>query len=232
MTKRRPHDPVTGEHVPLRGADDDATEAMLRQRIEAARARGDLEAHAAAASSLALFCSRSGRQRHAIAALEGLAAAAGGSPNVAADALLQAGQLLEQARDYEAACEVYARGARIETSDPRTRYFLRNNLAYCLLALGRPAEAEPHCRAAIAAEPRRHNAHKNLGLALAAQGRANEAAAAYLDAAERAPQDTRAMRHLREVIEESPTALDADPELKRRMERAMEVLTWRAKRLH
>jgi tetratricopeptide (TPR) repeat protein len=230
MTKRKLSEPLVAEYVPLHGADDDETEAALLRRIEDTRARGRPAALEAAVLQLAIFCSRAGRQRRAISEMERLALESG-SPALAARALLRHGQLLEQVRDYESACGPYARGIEIGTPEPRTRYFLRNNLAFCLLELGRPAEAEPLCRAAIAIDPRRHNAHKNLGLALTAQDRPAEAATAYLDATELAPKDTRALMHLQALLSESAGLLEGSPELRERLERALAAARVRARKL-
>ena len=73
--------------------------------------------------------------------------------------------------------------------------------------------AEICCRAAIALDPARHNTHKNLGLALAGQGRLGEAARCLLEADRRCPGDGRARRHLAELLAENPEVLEADPAL-------------------
>ena len=79
--------------------------------------------------------------------------------------------------------------------------------------LGRHADAEVHTRAAIALDPERHNAHKNLGLALAGQGRFEEAARSLLEADRRCPPDTRARGHLTTLLAEHPEILAGDPSL-------------------
>jgi len=73
--------------------------------------------------------------------------------------------------------------------------------------------AEICCRAAIALDPARHNTHKNLGLALAGQGRHVEAARCLLEADRRCPPDTRARGHLTLRLAENPNILEADPAL-------------------
>jgi len=88
-----------------------------------------------------------------------------------------------------------------------------NNRGYCLKELGRHTEAEVHCRAAIALDPARHNAHKNLGLALAEQGRRVEAAHCLLEADRRYPADGRARRHLAELLAAHPEVVQEDPAL-------------------
>jgi len=59
---------------------------------------------------------------------------------------------------------------------------LHNKRGDYLNLLGRRADANVHTRAAIALDPARHNAHKNLGLALAGQGRLGEAVRCLLEA--------------------------------------------------
>ena len=54
--------------------------------------------------------------------------------------------------------------------------------AYCLNQLGEHSEAEEVCRVAIGIDGHRHNAYKNLGVALVGLGRYVNAAHAYLAA--------------------------------------------------
>lgn len=127
--------------------------------------------------------------------------------------MLGLGGEMERAGAYEAATDCYRRGLLTEELatgsfdggrlDRRVlRYFLRNNLAYCLAVLGLGVEAEPLARQAIAVDPRRHNAHKNLGLALRLQGRLAEAAACFAKARDLCPADGRAAALLEAVEEE------------------------------
>jgi Flp pilus assembly protein TadD len=108
---------------------------------------------------------------------------------------------------------MYARGLALRAAAVDVGYFLHNNRGYCLNLLGRHADAEVHTRAAIAIDPKRHNAHKNLGLALAGQGRFGEAARALLEADCCCPPDTRARGHLTELLAKNPELLAADPAL-------------------
>ena len=126
---------------------------------------------------------------------------------------LALGQLLEQQDRYADAAEVYSRGLDVRPASGRTGYFLHNNRGYCLNHLGRHVEAEVHTRTAIALDPARHNAHKNLGLALAGQGRLGEAAYCLLEADRRCPGDVRARRHLADLLTENPELREADPAL-------------------
>ena len=92
-------------------------------------------------------------------------------------------------------------------------YLLHNNRGYCLNKLGRHAEAEVHCRTALALDAARYNAHKNLGLALAGQGRFVEAARCLLEADRRSPGDGRARRHLADLLAAHPEILVDDLDL-------------------
>jgi tetratricopeptide (TPR) repeat protein len=89
------------------------------------------------------------------------------------------------------------------------RYLLCNNLGYCLSQLGRFAEAERLCRAAIALDPERYNAHKNLGVALEGQGRHAEPAEGYVEATRKNPGDPRALRHLETMLARHPEVTHA-----------------------
>ncbi len=92
--------------------------------------------------------------------------ALGSTPERRAECCLGAGGLMEKLGDFEAAASLYRRILPLEPVNPDVWYFCHNNLAYSLNQLGRYAEAESYCRRAIAIDPRRHNAYKNLGLVL------------------------------------------------------------------
>lgn len=213
--------PLFDQFVPVRSASDAEAEAALVRGIEACFERGDLRAANRGVALLTLFCSRTGRQRRAVPYLDRLVSAAQG-PGQAAGALLKAGQLLEQVDDYEAATTYYERGLALGPVAPVVRYYLCNNFGFCLNYLGRHAEAERLCRDAIEVSPRPHNAHKNLAIALEAQGRLAPASSSFLDAAERAPQDPRALMHLEALLAANPTALDDHPTLQQRLARCRE----------
>jgi len=161
---------------------------------------------------LARFYSMVGRYPDATACVERCLAGTRDSAKQAAGCL-SLGQLLEQQDRYADAEGMYARGLEIPSATAEVAYFLHNNRGYCLNRLGRYGEAEGHTRAAIALDPARHNAHKNLGLALAGQGRLVEAAHSLLEADRRCPGDARARRHLAELLAENSEILEADPAL-------------------
>jgi tetratricopeptide (TPR) repeat protein len=182
-------------------------EADLRGRIAAAE--DNLEG---AVWQLARFYSALGRYDDAAACVtQGPA----GTPDPAKQATVQLrlGQLLEQQERYAEAEVTYARGLEFPSAAPHVLYLLHNNRGYCLNVLRRHAEAETHCRTAIAVDPTRHNAHKNLGFALVGQGRLAEAARCFLEADRRCPGDDRARRHLADLLAENPEILETDPSL-------------------
>ncbi len=86
-------------------------------------------------------------------------------------AALNLGNLLAQRKDWSQALAVYAR-------TPGSAAALVGAAA-CLIALDRPDEAQEKARAATALEPANAAAWRNLGVALAARGRIDEALAAY-----------------------------------------------------
>ncbi|OGP60989.1 MAG: hypothetical protein A2162_07270 [Deltaproteobacteria bacterium RBG_13_52_11b] len=65
---------------------------------------------------------------------------------------------------------------------------------------GRHAETTPYCLAALAINPKRYNAYKNLGVALQGQGEYSKAADAYIEATRICPRDGRALNLLEELV--------------------------------
>ena len=126
--------------------------------------------------------------------------------------LLSIGQLKEQQGDYDAAPGWYRKAFDLQPGADVTWCFLHNNLGYCLNCGGRREEAMAYCRAAILIDPYRHNAHKNLGVALEGCRQLTEAAQSYLAAAELCPADPRALGLLVDLLDGHPEieANDAD----------------------
>ncbi len=185
----------------------EAVEADLRARVTACEA-----ALEEAIWQLVRFYSGVGRQGDATACVTRLLAGTT-DPAKQAGGYLALGQLLEQERRYAEAEAAYALGLAIMPATKAVGYFLHNNRGYCLNELGRHAEAEVHCRAAITLDATRQNAHKNLGLALAGQGRFLEAARCLLEAIRRYPPDGRARRHLAVLLADHPEVLVEDLDL-------------------
>jgi tetratricopeptide (TPR) repeat protein len=121
-----------------------------------------------------------------------------------ATCMLTMGQAMEQVGDYETAIRYYRAALALEPVEPFTWYFINNNLGYSLNVLGRHAEGEDYCRRAIQIDPQRPNAHKNLGISLAAQGDLREAAKCFVLATQANASDQRAFRLLQDLLKEHP----------------------------
>ena len=120
---------------------------------------------------------------------------------------------------WEAAVERYGKGVALNPGNPDTRYFCNNNLAFSLIQLGRFEDAEPYCRAAIEIEPGRHNAHKNLGLALQGLRSFLDAAKSFATASRIAPGDPRAWWFLERLVASHPEVLSQSADLRLAVER-------------
>lgn len=123
------------------------------------------------------------------------------APEKLGQVLLRLGILCERAEMFDAAVRVYETGLTTDPVDRETSYFLMNNLGYSLNQLGRFAQGEVCARAAIHTDPQRHNAWKNLGVALEGQKQYREAADAFITATCIRPQDPRALVHLAKMTE-------------------------------
>jgi tetratricopeptide (TPR) repeat protein len=131
---------------------------------------------------------------------------------------LTMGQLMEQQRNYEAAAEFYARAFGLEPTQTDTWYLINNNLGFSLNMLGRCEEAEKFCHAAIAIDPGRHNAYKNLARSQQGQGQLVKAARNFVQAVKKNASDPRALNHLEDLVKEHPDLLHDDPDLKQALE--------------
>jgi tetratricopeptide (TPR) repeat protein len=110
------------------------------------------------------------------------------------------GLLMEQRENYNAAAAAYSEALQTTPSRNDTWYSIYCNLGHALIRCGHHREAESYCRAAFDIDPRRHNAVRNLGLALQGQGRLGEAAKAFLQAVNLCPDDLRAYVHLEDLL--------------------------------
>jgi tetratricopeptide (TPR) repeat protein len=126
-------------------------------------------------------------------------------------------------RRGKAAVASYSRAFALPAREDSIWYLLNNNLGYSLNRIGRHAEAEAYCRAAIAIDPERHNAHKNLGLSLQGQGRYLEAARWLLAAARLAPNDVRALNHLEDLLGQHEEIGRGHPEILEAAQECREV---------
>jgi tetratricopeptide (TPR) repeat protein len=134
-------------------------------------------------------------------------------PSEKAACLLNMGKAMEQLSNYQAALDAYSRAFELPQEQNENWYFLHNNLGYCLNQVGQCQEAEKHCRAAIEILPDRHNAYKNLGIALQGQGLYAEAAENLIHATRLFPADPRALAHLGDLIAGHREILEQIPDL-------------------
>jgi tetratricopeptide (TPR) repeat protein len=121
-----------------------------------------------------------------------------------AHCVLALGQTMEQAGDYPSAIRFYREAFAMEPASNDVWYFINNNLGYSYNQVEQHAEAERFCRAAIAINPDRHNAYKNLGIALQGLGKHREAAQCLVTATQKNANDPRATEHLRRLLEIHP----------------------------
>jgi tetratricopeptide (TPR) repeat protein len=172
---------------------------------------------------LARECGESGRYDGAFGYVEKISTLEQ-DPDARAHCFLTMGQLFEGKRDFQAAVDAYSRAFTLPARENDTWYFLNNNLGYSLNQIGDHDEAEPRCRKAIAINPDRHNAHKNLGISLQGQGRYLEAAQSLLRAARVAREDTRALDHLEKLLSEHEEIGTDHPEILQAVQECREVV--------
>lgn len=139
-------------------------------------------------------------------ALECLRRVLAGETQVEAKAhcVLALGQTMEQAGDYPSAIRFYREAFAMEPASNDVWYFINNNLGYSYNQVEQHAEAERFCRAAIGINPDRHNAYKNLGIALQGLGKHREAAQCLVTATQKNANDPRATEHLLRLLEIHP----------------------------
>lgn len=121
---------------------------------------------------------------------------------VKASCVLALGQTMEQCNDFPAAIRFYREAMAMEPSRNDTWYFIHNNLGYCYNQVGQFEEGEKCCRVAIQINASRPNGHKNLGIALAAQGKYREAAMSYITGTFNHAGDARSFKLLQELFKE------------------------------
>jgi tetratricopeptide (TPR) repeat protein len=138
--------------------------------------------------------------------------------------LLQLGSFMEQMDVYESALAFYARAHALPQEDTDLWYFLNNNLGYCLNKFKRSGEAELFCREAIRINPGRHNAYKNLAIALESQGRNVPAVENFILAVEKNPCDPRAFHHLVDLLDRNPELEEEIPGLRKKVEKCRQAV--------
>lgn len=141
-----------------------------------------------------------------------------------AELLLTMGQAREKSGNHKAALETYSRALELPQEPNLVWYFLHNNLAYCLNQEGLRQEAEMHSRAAIKIDPKRYNAHKNLGIALQGLGRYPDAARSFIVATMAYPQDARAFAHLEDLVAAHGEILEREQDLLEPLRKCYEMV--------
>jgi len=179
--------------------------------------------HAFARVQMMMLYGRSGRLDRALEVLETLLADEADGDDKARWTLT-AGILVEGVGDFAAAAALYRRALAFGPGDEEVAYFVHNNLAFSLNQTGEFAEGEAQARAAIALDPERHNAHKNLGVALENGGRIEEAARSYVAAVHAEASDSRALTHLESMVQAHPRLLELDPGLEEEIARCRQAV--------
>jgi tetratricopeptide (TPR) repeat protein len=173
--------------------------------------------------NLAHFYSCSGRQPEAIKYVERLITATD-DPEKQASYYLALGQLMEQMQDYAAAISYYSHAFSLEPINNPTWYLINNNLGYCLNHFKKHTEAEGYCRNAIRIDQERHNAYKNLGIALEGQGKYPEAAESYFKAVKANAGDPRAFGLLEKLVVEHPEIQEQLPDILDQLKRCQDAV--------
>ena len=189
--KRAPHEP------------DDELSAAEAERLLLRKLEDEKESPHEALRELAVYYRTTRQSNKALACFRQLTAIAR-DVEEKAQCLLNMGQVMESRRDYREAARYYKEGLALEPRDSVVSYFLNNNLGFSLNTLGDLVTGEIYCRKAIDIDPERHNAHKNLGIALSGQGWYREAAECFVVATQHRPSDSRAFSLLTELLETSP----------------------------
>lgn len=141
-------------------------------------------------------------------------AALSDSPDEEATCLLAQGQLCEQLHDYESAVRYYRAGRALNREQASSWYWFNNNLGFSLVQLGQVQDAATYLRVAIAVDPARSNAYKNMGLAMLQTSEHAEAARWFVAATRVNPSDGRSLRHLEDLVAAHPEVLADVPDVK------------------
>jgi tetratricopeptide (TPR) repeat protein len=183
---------------PLVEVSSQEMERLLLRKL--AESEGD---PTAALWNLAQFYQRTGQSANALARLQELIPLLS-DPEEKARVMLALGQTMEQRGQYGAAAGYYKQALALEPMHTRTWYFVNNNLGFSLNVMERFAEAEDYCRKAMATDPNRPNAYKNLGISMAGQGQYHEAAQYFVAATQVNAADPRAFHLLMDLLKDHP----------------------------
>lgn len=173
--------------------------------------------------NLAILYSRTDRHDRAIECMNRVSTMADGSEEEAS-CYLAMGQLREQIGDYENAARYYRGAFGLKPRDTDLWYWINNNLGYCLIRLCQFKEAEGYLKSAVAIDPRRSNAFKNLGLALAARKEYAKAAEYLVRATQVNAADPRSLTHLEQLVVAHPDLMVEVPDLQEKLDACREAV--------
>ena len=129
----------------------------------------------------------------------------GENPQRTVQCYLALGQIETDEQKYENALVHFLAALNLGPNEKRIVYVLHNNAAYCLNLLGRYADGERHCRAAIEIDAARASAYRNLGISLNGQGNILGAAWTLAEAVRADAADDRAHALLQKVVAQDAT---------------------------
>jgi tetratricopeptide (TPR) repeat protein len=133
------------------------------------------------------------------------------SPNIPADksvtakARLALGEAEEAEEKWASALEHYGIGLSLLPKDTITAYFLFNNAARCLNALELYRGGESYCLRAIALDPKRPEAYKNLAICRRGQGDLTGTVSCLLEAIKTNPSDEQTAELFKQLLTDHPT---------------------------
>ena len=203
MAKAKTPTPI-GQRIPTLGGLGNAT--ITAERLETAWLRELAASNGTSKQALwglARLYGETGRRDDALACVERLARLSTRPDEVASCHLAQ-GQLSEQAYDYKSAVRHYRAGLALGQQQAPTWYWIHNNLGYSLVQLGQYHEAAAYLHVAVAVDPTRPNAFKNLGLAMLGINENVRAAEWFVIANRANPGDRRSLMHLERLVASHP----------------------------
>jgi tetratricopeptide (TPR) repeat protein len=121
-------------------------------------------------------------------------------PEQSAHCHLALGQIATDEQRHEAALNHFSAALEVAPKRRKVVYVLHNNIGYCLNSLGRFAEGEQHCRAAIDIDWTRASGYRNLGVSLNGQKNILGAAWALVEAVKAEEADNRARELLEKLL--------------------------------
>ncbi|MBW1801293.1 MAG: tetratricopeptide repeat protein, partial [Deltaproteobacteria bacterium] len=138
--------------------------------------------------------------------------------------LMGFGQLMEQSGDFLSAEKYYRKAIDQNPSNDNTRYFIHNNLGYCLNQQRRFKEAAQYLKVALDINPYEANAYKNMGLCLQRLEKHSKAAEYFIMATKINASDSRSLNHLQDLIQEHPEIIADIPDIYEQIEMCERVV--------